>query len=140
MLSVWLLLPVLLSLSLSLLRQNKIGVAALQIVDLELKRYDMKIAEADQKRGDLEVKRKFYAYLKRQDRLLFVCFYILFNLSEDIAIELKMKARKLIRHAVKMLTRISPANKQLLPQLQLLVVTFLKKLSIFTENVSEMAE
>jgi hypothetical protein len=81
---------------------------------------------------------RFYHYLKRQDRLLFVCFYILFNLSEDITIELKMLKKRLIPLAVKMLTRISPANRALLPQLQLLIVTFLKKLSIFVENVREM--
>ncbi len=78
------------------------------------------------------------SYLASQERLLFVCFYILLNLSEDTAIEYKMKQRHIVRHLIRMLARTNRMNRSFLDELLLLIVTFLKKLSIFEENKSEM--
>jgi hypothetical protein len=66
-----------------------------------------------------------------QDKLLFVCFHVLLNLAEDIGVERKMKKRKITPMLVSMLDRKSP-------ELVMLAVTFLKKLSIFMENKNEM--
>ena len=60
-----------------------------------------------------------------------VCYHILLNLAEDINVEAKMRKRKLIPSLVAMLDRDNP-------DLVVLVLTFLKKLSIFKENKDEM--
>jgi hypothetical protein len=117
-----------------ILLQNKIGDTTMRIVDLEIKRYELKAQE----RGAAAAK-KNAKYFQKQERLLFVCFYILLNLAEDTAIELKMKSRNIIRHLVSMLKRTN-ADRKFLDELHLLIVTFLKKLSIFAENKSEMVE
>lgn len=62
---------------------------------------------------------------------MFVCFHVLLNLAEDIGVERKMKKRKITPMLVSMLDRKSP-------ELVMLAVTFLKKLSIFMENKNEM--
>lgn len=113
----------------------------MKIVDLEMKRYDMRREKEETWRrehspmgslsgavnasgnpeGDVTTHyiqpgtsltseekaraKKLTDFLQQQERLLFVCFYILLNLAEDFAIELKMKNRKIIKHLVKMLRR-----------------------------------
>lgn len=57
--------------------------------------------------------------------------YLLLNLSEDTKVEAKMVNKKIISHLMKLLNR---ENSDLL----ILVVSFLKKLSIFIENKNEM--
>ena len=61
-----------------------------------------------------------------------VGFYLLLNLAEDLQIERKMKNKGIIEMLVRILERVH--NKDLL----LLVVSFLKKLSVFIENVVDM--
>lgn len=63
----------------------------------------------------------------KQDKLLFVAFYILINLAEDISVERKMTKKNLLEFLDSMLDR---GYSDLL----LLTVTFLKKLSVFDEN------
>ena len=70
---------------------------------------------------------------RKQDRLLYVCFYMLLNLSEDPSVERKMKKRNISAYLCKMLERQSV-------DLLVLSVTFLKKLSICTENKDAMKE
>lgn len=60
-----------------------------------------------------------------------VAYYLLLNLAEDLKVEMKMKNKNCIRMLVKSLER---DNFELL----ILVVSFLKKLSIFVENKTEM--
>lgn len=60
-----------------------------------------------------------------------VAFYLLLNLSEDTRTELKMRNKNIVHLLVKTLDR---ENEELL----VLVVSFLKKLSIFLENKNDM--
>ncbi|KAF4799805.1 Kinesin-associated protein 3 [Turdus rufiventris] len=62
-----------------------------------------------------------------------VAIYLLLNLAEDTRIELKMRNKNIVHMLVKALDR---ENFELL----ILVVTFLKKLSIFMENKNDMVE
>jgi hypothetical protein len=59
-------------------------------VDLEIKRYEMRREEMTD-----DQMARITRYLAKQERLLYVCFYILLNLSEDTAIEFKMKQRNI---------------------------------------------
>ncbi|KAL4218964.1 Kinesin-associated protein 3 [Mactra antiquata] len=77
--------------------------------------------------------RKFEGLVRKQEQLLRVAYYLLLNLAEDLKVEMKMKNKSLIKMLVKTLER---DNFELL----ILVVSFLKKLSIFIENKNEMAE
>eukprot|EP00798_Chlamydomonas_sp_ICE-L_P013630 gene13630-19508_t len=70
---------------------------------------------------------------EKQDRLLYICFYMLLNLAEDVNIERKMKKKNIAVFLVKMLER---SNVELL----ILSTTFLKKLSIYRENKDKMGE
>ena len=74
---------------------------------------------------------KHKSTLRKQDKLLFVGFYILLNLAEDLAVERKMVIRSLIPSLVTTLTRR-------FDDLLILVVTFLKKLCIVGENKEAM--
>ncbi len=60
-----------------------------------------------------------------------VSFYLLLSLSEDTRTELKMRNKNIVHLLVKSLER---ENEELL----VLVVSFLKKLSIFLENKNDM--
>ncbi|KAG2461649.1 KIFA3 protein, partial [Polypterus senegalus] len=62
-----------------------------------------------------------------------VALYLLLNLAEDTRTELKMRNKNIVHMLVKTLDR---NNFELL----ILVVSFLKKLSIFMENKNDMAE
>lgn len=71
--------------------------------------------------------------IKKQEKVLFVSFHILLNLAEDLQIERKMKARKIVTLLVSMLERNNP-------DLLYIVLSFLKKLSVFGNNKDEMLE
>ncbi len=60
-----------------------------------------------------------------------VAFYLLLNLAEDIKVEIKMVNKKIVELLIKTLERTNP-------ELLILVVSFLKKLSIFIENKSSI--
>ena len=62
---------------------------------------------------------------------LVVCLYFLLNLAEAPAVEEKMKNKGIIQQLVLLLARDNQ-------DLQVLVVSFLKKLSIYAENKDEM--
>ena len=85
-------------------------------------------------RIDIENERNIMKrFLKKQDKLLFVCFHILLNLAEDVSIEYKMVKLKIARFLTAGLNRTSA-------ELLILAVTFLKKLSIFQESKDKMME
>lgn len=71
--------------------------------------------------------------MKKQDQLLRVSFYLLLNIAEDENVEEKMTKRNIVGLLVKGLDR---DNEELL----MLVVTFLKKLSIMQANKDDMAD
>ena len=62
-----------------------------------------------------------------------VCLCLLLNLAEDTRVEMKMHSKGLIPHLLALLER---DNVDLL----ILVVSFLKKMSIFKESKDQMAE
>ena len=70
---------------------------------------------------------------KKQDKVLFVSFYILLNLAEDVNVERKMVKQNLIGYLIDMLPRRSA-------DLLILTVTFLKKLSLFAQNKNIMRD
>ncbi|KAF3858848.1 hypothetical protein F7725_012049 [Dissostichus mawsoni] len=69
--------------------------------------------------------------LKRHD--VWLSLYLLLNLAEDTRTELKMRNKNIVGLLVKVLERDDE-------ELLVLVVSFLKKLSIFLENKNDMAE
>ena len=60
-----------------------------------------------------------------------MCFYLLLNLAEVLEVEKKMRNKSVVKMLVSCLDR---EHHELL----ILVVSFLKKLSIFIENKTEM--
>lgn len=69
--------------------------------------------------------------IKKQDRLLYLCFYLLLNLAEDMNMERLLCKHNLVKYLCRMLER---SNVELL----ILAVMFLKKLSIYRENKDKM--
>ncbi|KAL3871441.1 hypothetical protein ACJMK2_039438 [Sinanodonta woodiana] len=96
----------------------------------------MTVADKDNKKLKDENEKslkKFEGLVKKQEQLLRVAFYLLLNLAEDLKVELKMRNKGMVKMLVQSLERNNP-------ELLILVVSFLKKLSIFIENKVEMAE
>ncbi|XP_041482280.1 kinesin-associated protein 3 [Lytechinus variegatus] len=128
----------------SIVAHFKIGALVMGVVEHELKKHVSwneelvkKKKAADEnpasKRDYEKSTKKYHGLLKKQEQLLRVSFYLLLNLSEDPKVEMKMKNKNIIRLLIKTLER---DNAELL----ILVVSFLKKLSIYVENKNEMAE
>ena len=113
-----------------LISENQVGDAAIKLIDLETKRAD-EYRELEAKGLSEDKAAQLAVAYARQDRLLYVAFYMLLNLAEDTAIERKMKKRNIVAYLAKALDR---QNVELL----ILAVTFLKKLSVFRENKDAM--
>ncbi|XP_029282941.1 kinesin-associated protein 3-like [Cottoperca gobio] len=125
----------------------KIGALCMSVVEHELKRHDMwreelrkknKACESAPENGSLrrdqdKAVRKYHGLLSKQEQLLRVSLYLLLNLAEDTRTELKMRNKNIVCLLVKVLERDDE-------ELLVLVVSFLKKLSIFLENKNDMAE
>ncbi|KAK3087402.1 hypothetical protein FSP39_005444 [Pinctada imbricata] len=136
----------------------KIGALCMNIIEHELKKYDMWNDELQKKKkayilckmamdflkiygkknhrqkDEYETSKKKYDELvRKQEQLLRVAFYLLLNLAEDLTVEMKMRNKSVVKMLVRCLDR---ENFELL----ILVVSFLKKLSIFLENKTEMAQ
>lgn len=75
--------------------------------------------------------RKFRTLIKKQDQLLRVCIYLLLNIAENQRVEDKMRKKNVVGVLIKTLERTTP-------ELLVLAVTFLKKLSLFKENKDVM--
>mmetsp|Transcript_10146 Transcript_10146/g.17438 ORF Transcript_10146/g.17438 Transcript_10146/m.17438 type:complete len:799 (-) Transcript_10146:291-2687(-) len=115
------------------LLEHQIGDMTMRLVDLELKRADER-EKLEKKEPPTEAKqRKAMMVTRKQDKLLYVCLYLLLNLAEDVNIERKIKKRNVVAYLAKVLER---RNVELL----ILSVTFLKKLSIYKENKDKMQE
>ncbi|KYM82410.1 Kinesin-associated protein 3 [Atta colombica] len=130
--------------------EYRIGSLCMDIIDFELCRYDqwkedmekrrkqfenttvsITVSESDIKKLKEELeksRKKFKSLTKKQEQLLRVAFYLLLNIAENaMEVERKMRKKNVIGMLIKTLDR---TNTDLL----ILVVTFLKKLSIFREN------
>lgn len=125
----------------------KVGALCMNVIEHELKRHDVwreelrkknKACESAPENGSLrrdqdKAVRKYQSLLSKQEQLLRVSLYLLLNLAEDTRTELKMRNKNIVGLLVKVLER---EDEELL----VLVVSFLKKLSIFLENKNDMAE
>ncbi|KFW64786.1 Kinesin-associated protein 3, partial [Pygoscelis adeliae] len=127
----------------------KIGALCMNIIDHELKRHELWQEELAKKllnfcnlldedpenqtlKKDYEkTYKKYQGLVVKQEQLLRVALYLLLNLAEDTRTELKMRNKNIVHMLVKALDR---DNFELL----ILVVSFLKKLSIFMENKNDM--
>uniref|UniRef100_A0AAR2JDK5 Kinesin-associated protein 3b n=1 Tax=Pygocentrus nattereri TaxID=42514 RepID=A0AAR2JDK5_PYGNA len=133
-----------------LITHYKIGALCMNIIEHELKRYDLWQDELDKKILNIPLRdedpdnlalrkdhekayKKYQSLLVKQEQLLRVALYLLLNLAEDTRTELKMRNKNIVHLLVKTLDRDSE-------ELLVLVVSFLKKLSIFLENKNDMAE
>jgi hypothetical protein len=127
---------------------NQVGALTMDLIDLEIKRTEHRAAEEgispamvaqkalDAANGTVQLQereKKLLALIQKQDRLLYLSFYLLLNLAEDVDVEKKMKKKNIVVYLVKMLDR---SNVELL----ILATTFLKKLSIYKENKEKMSE
>ncbi|KAG6798162.1 kinesin-associated protein 3 isoform X1 [Apis mellifera caucasica] len=107
-------------------------------LDYEIKKRsnEITITENDVKKLKEEFeknRKKFKSLIKKQEQLLRVAFYLLLNIAENMEVERKMRKKNVIGMLIKTLDR---TNIDLL----ILVIAFLKKLSIFRENKDLMAE
>ncbi|XP_068096280.1 kinesin-associated protein 3 [Hyperolius riggenbachi] len=130
-----------------LITHYKIGALCMNIIDHELKRHELWQEELGKKKKAVsdepdvpslkkeyeKTYKKYQGLLVKQEQLLRVALYLLLNLAEDTRTELKMRNKNIVHMLVKALDR---NNCELL----ILVVSFLKKLSIFLENKNDMAE
>ncbi|KFB52104.1 AGAP000187-PA-like protein [Anopheles sinensis] len=80
-----------------------------------------------------KVNKQFKLFVRKQEQLLRVAFYLLLNIAENVKLEEKMRKKNIVKMLLKALER---QNFDLL----VLVVTFLKKLSIVLDNKDEMYE
>ena len=131
---------------------HKIGSQVLDILQYEVSRYNQwsgdlnkrqksleSVMKTSKEESDLEreksemetLKDKFTNFVSKQEQTLRVSIYLLLNLSEDVKVEEKMKRRGVSNYLVQLLTR---TNDELL----ILVISFLKKLSLYTENKDAM--
>jgi len=114
----------------------KVGSMVMDVVDLEIKRHALREREKAGRGGapeSAEDEKRDRVRLRKQEKLLYVCLHVLLNLAEDINTERKMCNYGIVPMLTAMLGR---QNADLL----ILVVAFLKKLSIFQENADEMAK
>ncbi|KAJ7986251.1 hypothetical protein DPEC_G00338010 [Dallia pectoralis] len=130
-----------------LVTHYKVGTLCMNIIEHELKKYDLWQEELQKKKqacdDDSENQnmkkehekafKKYQGLLIKQEQLLQVSMHLLLNLAEDPRTELKMRNKNIVHTLVKTLDR---QDEELL----LMVVTFLKKLSVFMENKNDMAE
>ncbi len=136
----------------ALLAQYRVGMLTIKVIEYEVKRWiskddeklekDMKyeniikkaVETGDETAAYERIKKlkendnvKSRVSYKKQERTLFIAFYLLLNIAEDITVEKKMINKNLLQYLEIMLER-SDGN------LLTLIVTFIKKLSIYNEN------
>lgn len=125
----------------------KVGSCCLELIYFELMREEtwskelsQKKAQADAQHENLSAKAAYekllvsYQNLIKKQNLLFKhALYILLNIAEDLQLELKIVNKGIVGLLAKLLER----NSQ---DLLLVVVVYLKKLSVFSENVTAMKE
>nr|CAB3259116.1 kinesin-associated protein 3 [Phallusia mammillata] len=125
----------------------KIGALSMTIAEHELVRHETWREDVEKRKLALQqeanqqtekefekAQKKYQGLVKKQNQLLRVAFYLLLNLAEDPKVEAKMKNRGIVKILIKALE--IRKNTDLL----ILVLSFLKKLSIFVENKDEMAK
>ena len=129
-----------------LLQQAHVGDNIMRLIDLEIQRQAVrdkeKQKEKERQQGaaagsgadgaeERERQKRQKLVVRKQEKLLYVCFHVLLNLAEEPATEKKMAKRGIVRYLVAMLPRQNI-------ELQVLVLIFLKKLAIFKENLPDL--
>eukprot|EP00794_Sanderia_malayensis_P016189 gene16189-17816_t len=123
---------------------QKVGATCMLVLESELNKHKQWNEEIETKRNAMQKDptkkreyeksyKKFQTLLQKQEHLLRVTVYLLLNLAEDTKVEMKMKNKKIVLLLMSLLGRNNP-------ELLILVVSFLKKLSIFQENKNEMKQ
>uniref|UniRef100_A0A7E4ZWP1 Kinesin-associated protein n=1 Tax=Panagrellus redivivus TaxID=6233 RepID=A0A7E4ZWP1_PANRE len=108
----------------------KIGALSMQLIENELKRWEIWKNEA---KGAVDkAKKKWEFAIQRQDELVSILMQLLQNLAEDVRVENKMVKRGILPMLIKCLEHSSV-------ELQVAAVNFMWKLSIFVENKDAMA-
>ena len=117
------------------LYQARCGDNVLKVIDLEMRRHRVREHEKAQLGGGgtKEEEKRHRASLRKQERLLYICFLVLLNLAEEPEIERKMSKRGIVATLTTMLQRNNP-------DLLTLVLLFLMKLAIFKENLPALRE
>jgi hypothetical protein len=119
------------------LQQAQVGNTIMQLIELETKRHAVREREREQeaqaqgalpREDEHEKEKRHKLVLRKQEKLLYVCFHVLLNLAEEPEIERKMAKRGIVFSLMQMLERSNP-------ELLVLVLIFLKKLAIFKENL-----
>ena len=123
-----------------MLMEYSIGDTCVKILEFQLAKYiirkqelasqELKLKKTAPKEYEKEQSR-FFFMVKKQDRILRICFNILINLAEETKIEKKMVKRDIVSLLVKNLDR---SNINLI----VIILLFLKKLSIYDENKNQM--
>lgn len=118
----------------------RIGAITMKIIDFEIKRHHLRVVDAENSLADdaseREIEksnRKMRDAMRKQDKLMFVCFYVLYNIAEDLHTERRMVKRKVVQCLAEILDRNSTS-------VLILAVHFLKKLSVFEGNKDTMLE
>ena len=121
----------------SVIMDHKIGTQCLTIVDFELQRTRKLIDEVENdpnKRNDSKLLEQINSIKANSDQLLRVTLYLLLNMAEDVRIQQRMKKRGINAILVECLAQ----NRS--EEVLIMVVSFLKRLSLFLENVEEMKD
>lgn len=75
--------------------------------------------------------KQFKIFVVKQEQLLCVAFYLLLNIAENVKFEEKMRKKNVVKLLIRAMERQNP-------DLLILVVAFLKKLSIVKDNKDDM--
>ncbi len=119
------------------LTANKVGNATLNALEFELRRRAHHVSEPVTTQ---EERLQRALYLSRAERLCYICVYILYNISEDLAIEQRIRQRRVQPMLVTILAQFENPDTTTLMPLKLLCALFLKKLSAVRTNVIELLE
>lgn len=111
----------------------KAGSLVMDVVDLEIKRHALRERERAAGRQSPGGEEQEVLVVAKQEQLLYLCFHVLLNLSDDVNTERKMSSHGIVAMLVAMLKR---RNADLLT----LAFAFLKKLAMFKENIAEMTK
>ena len=130
----------------SVISHFKVGALCMSIVESEIAKYEKwhselksksdslkkSASQNDKARSDLEKMRiKIVEQTRKQENLLRVSIYLLLNIAEDPNTEMKMHTKGIVSILVRCLQCRNP-------ELLILVVSLLKRLSVYIENIMEM--
>jgi kinesin-associated protein 3 len=122
------------------LTYNKVGDTTMRTIQLELKRYHMRMSEA----VDEPDSTAMYKYYHKQDRLILTCVSILLNLADDEVLEAKMTSRDISHLLIRLLERdhdtIAKRDRAMLVKLHTTLGAFLHRLSIRAANITDMRD